>query len=266
MNENTKQDYPAALSLHGRRAVVVGGTKGLGEAVVNRLAAAGAQVLAVGRTEPATTAATRFVAADATDPGTAERVLRAVEEEGGVDILVHVVGGSHAPAGGHAKLTDADWDLELAWNLLSAVRIDRRLVPLLAAGGKGVIVHVGSIQARMPLWDGTLAYAAAKAGLRTYSRGLANELAPQGIRVICLAPGGIESPGTVHLAERIAEARGISPEEGMQVLMGSLGGIPQGRFAPAAEIAEVVGFLVSDAAASMTGTEVTVDGGTLSTV
>ena len=163
-------------------------------------------------------------------------------------------------------ITDAHWDAELNLNLMSAVRIDRALTPLMLARGSGAIVHVGSIQARMPLHDGTLAYAAAKAALRTYSKGLANELAPQRIRVNTVSPGGIDSAGARGLARRIATSRGISEEAGMQSLMDFLGGIPDGRLAPESEIADVIGFLVSDAAASIVGADITVDGGTVPTI
>lgn len=257
--------YPPSLSLEGRRAVVVGGTKGLGAAVVNRLADAGARVIAVGRSRPDETRAARIVQADVTTPGAADLVAAAVVEDGGLDILVQVTGGSASPSGGHAAMTDADWDAELTLNLLAAVRIDRALTPLLIGKGKGAIVHVGSIQSRMPLYDGTLGYAAAKAALRAYSKGLANELAPRGVRVNTVSPGGIQSESANGLALRIAEARGISEDEGMKTLMDSLGGIPDGRFAPAHEIADVIGFVVSDAAASVVGDEITVDGGTVKT-
>jgi NAD(P)-dependent dehydrogenase (short-subunit alcohol dehydrogenase family) len=264
--ETASQRYPRALSLQGRRAVVIGGTKGLGEAVTRRLTDAGARVLAVGRSRPAASVADRIVLADVTEPGATAAIVEAVRERGGLDILVHVVGGSDSPGGGHAAMTDADWDRELQWNLLSAVRIDRALSPMLLESAAGAIVHVGSIQGRMPLYDGTLGYAAAKAALRSYSKGLANELAPRGIRVNTVSPGGIQSPSAVGLAQRIAEARGIAEDEGMKVLMDSLGGIPDGRFAPVDEIAEVIAFLVSGAAASIVGDEITVDGGTVKTI
>jgi NAD(P)-dependent dehydrogenase (short-subunit alcohol dehydrogenase family) len=257
--------YPTPLSLDGRRAVVVGGTKGLGAAVVDRLAAAGAHVLAVGRTRPTTTSAERILTADVTSPAAAQAIASAVEPSG-LDVLVHVTGGSSSPGGGHSTLTDENWDAELSLNLLAAVRVDRALTPLLRVSGRGAIVHVGSIQGRMPLWDGTLAYAAAKAALRTYGKGLAEELAPHGVRVNTVAPGGIHSPSADALAQRIADARGVPLAQGWEALMSSLGGVPQGRFAPPAEIAEVIGFLVSDAAASITGAEITVDGGTVPTL
>lgn len=258
--------YPPTLSLAGRRALVVGGTRGLGDAVVRRLDAAGARVIAVGRTAPESTVATRVVLADTTDLTAAAAIASVVEEEGGIDVVVHVAGGSSSPGGGHVAITDAHWDAELNLNLMSAVRIDRALTPLMLARGRGAIVHVGSIQARMPLHDGTLAYAAAKAALRTYSKGLANELAPQRIRVNTVSPGGIDSAGARGLARRIATSRGISEEAGMQSLMDSLGGIPDGRLAPESEIADVIGFLVSDAAASVVGADITVDGGTVPTI
>jgi NAD(P)-dependent dehydrogenase (short-subunit alcohol dehydrogenase family) len=205
--------YPPTLSLEGRQAVVVGGTKGLGAAVVRRLADAGARVIAVGRSQPDETRADRIVRADMTIFGAADLVARAVAEEGGLDILVQVTGGSTSPSGGHAAMTDADWEAELTLNLLAAVRIDRALTPLLLEKGNGAIVHVGSIQSRMPLYDGTLGYAAAKAALRAYSKGLANELAPRGIRVNTVSPGGIQSASSNGLAVRIAEAHGVSEDE-----------------------------------------------------
>lgn len=258
--------YPPTLSLHGRQAVVVGGTRGLGAAVVRRLAAAGARVLAIGRSTPDETSAARVLRADVTRPGAAEVVAAAVRDEGGLDILVQVAGGSSSPSGGFATMTDADWEAELTLNLLAAVRIDRALAPMLLARGRGVILHVGSIQGRMPLFDGTLGYAAAKAALRTYSKGLANELAPQGVRVNTVSPGGIQSASADGLAGRIAEAHGVGPEQGMRMLMDSLGGIPDGRFAPADEIADVIGFLAADAGASVVGADITVDGGTVKAI
>lgn len=258
--------YPPTLSLEGRRALVIGGTRGLGDAVVRRLDAAGARVIAVGRTAPESTVAARIVLADTTDPAAAATIASVVEEEeGGLDVLVHVAGGSGSPAGGHATLTDAHWEAELNLNLLSAVRLDRALTPMMLTRGRGAIVHVGSIQARMPLHDGTLGYAAAKAALRAYSKGLANELAPHGVRVNTVSPGGIDNASARGLAQRIATSRGITEDAGMQALLDSLGGVPDGRFAPESEIADAIGFLVSDAAASVVGADLTVDGGTIRT-
>ncbi len=96
----------------------------------------------------------------------AEKVVSAVRDRlGGVDILVHNVGASSAPGGGFVALTDEDWQHALDSNLLAAVRLDRGLLPLMLKQGAGVIIHISSIQRRLPLFEATLAYAAAKAAL-----------------------------------------------------------------------------------------------------
>jgi len=252
--------------LDGRVAVVAGGSKGLGLATAHRLREAGARVLTVARTAQ-DRPDSLFVRADLSIPAGVAVAAAAVTELVGVpDILVHVVGGSRSPAGGHAALDDELWSRELAFNLFPAVRLDRQLVPGMVARGSGAVVHVTSIQRRMPLHDSTLAYAAAKSALAAYSKGLANEVAPAGVRVNSVAPGFIRTDGAEHLLARRMREGGVSRETALEDLMRVLGGIPLGRPAEPEEVAEVIGFLVSDRAGAVTAAEYVVDGGTVRTL
>src|SRR5204862_240018 len=185
---------------------------------------------------------------------------------GGVYIIVHVVGGSSAPAGGFAVLDDQQWHTALDQNLFAAVRLDRALVPSMVERGSGVVIHVTSIQDRMPLPEATIAYAAAKAALSNYSKALAKEVSPKGVRVMRVSPGWVETEAAVRLVAELAEKAGVDQATARQRLMDSLGGIPIGRPAKPAEVAELVAFLASPAAASITGAEYVIAGGTKPTV
>ncbi|MHB8695105.1 MAG: SDR family oxidoreductase [Solirubrobacteraceae bacterium] len=258
---------PALRDLEGSRALISGGTRGAGAAVTARLKAAGAVVTAVGRRPVPGLAADVFIAADVSTMEGTEMVIGQLARGGGVDIIVHVAGGAaSAPSGGFAKLTPEVWWQTLELNLLGAVRLDRGLVPAMIEAGTGAIVHVSSIQRQMPLFDATLAYAAAKAALSTYSKGLANELAPHGIRVNTVSPGFIGTDAAEGLIDTLSHGHGISREDALQRIIDSLGGIPLGRPAQPEEVAELVAFLVSDRASAITGTEHVIDGGTVPTI
>jgi NAD(P)-dependent dehydrogenase (short-subunit alcohol dehydrogenase family) len=262
-------DFPHdAHEFAGKRALVTGGTKGMGKAIVDRLCRAGATVITTARSVPGELVdAVHFVQADlGTAEGTTKVENEVLERFGGVDILVNNVGGSSAPGGGVLALTDEEWQRALNDNLLAAVRLDRGLLPGMLKKGFGVIIHISSIQRRMPLFEATLAYAAAKAALTNYSKGLSNEVSPKGVRVNSVAPGFIETTAAQALIERLAKASEIDEDAARQALMDSLGGIPIGRPGRPEEVAELVAFLVSDRAASITGSEYVIDGGTIPTV
>lgn len=256
------------LQLAGMRALVTGGSRGVGAAVVQALVEADARVVAAGRSLPSRAVENvRYVAADLSTAEGAHHAADFVRQHlGGIDILVNVVGGSTAPAGGFAALSDSEWSKELDLNLMSAVRLDRALLPTMIAQRSGVVIHVTSIQRVLPLPDSTIAYAAAKAALSTYSKALSKEVTPKGIRVVRVSPGWIETEASVALAERLAAQAGTDYEGGKQLIMNGLGGIPLGRPAQPREVADLIAFLVSPRAASISGVEYVIDGGTVPTV
>ncbi|WP_367872896.1 SDR family oxidoreductase [Luteolibacter sp. Populi] len=251
-----------------KRVLVTGGTQGAGEAIVRRLAAGGARVATTSRSQPAKDLPVKLhVQADlATPEGVEKCAAEVLSAFGGLDLLVHNVGGSSTPGGGFQAATEEFWQQELNLNLLAAVRLDRALVPRMLEEGSGVIVHISSIQRHLPLHDSTTAYAAAKAALSAYSKALSKELGPQGLRVLSIAPGWIYTSAAERMVKRLAETSGTDEAAARQGILDSLGGIPIGRPAYPEEIAELVAFLSSDRAASIHGTEYVIDGGTIPTV
>jgi NAD(P)-dependent dehydrogenase (short-subunit alcohol dehydrogenase family) len=254
--------------LSDKRALVTGGTKGIGEAIVKRLRQAGATVMTTARSKPDELQSPElFIQSDISTPAGVDKVAKEVLARlGGVDILINNAGGSSAPSGGALALSDDDWQQTFDTNLFAAVRLDRAFLPNMLAQRSGAIIHISSIQRALPLYDATLAYAAAKAALSNYSKGLSNEVAPKGVRVIAVAPGFIETTAATQLIERLAKNAGTDFAAARQGLMDSLGGIPIGRTGSPEEVAELVAFLVSDRAPYITGTEIVIDGGTIPTV
>lgn len=250
-----------------KRVVVSGGTKGLGRATVDRFLAGGARVMTAARRAVAAIEGVEFVAADLTTAdGSRTLADAALDRLGGVDILAHVIGGSSAPAGGFAALTDEHWLAELNLNLLATVRLDRLLLPTMIAQGAGAVVHVTSIQSVLPLPESTTAYAAAKAALRTYSKALSRELGPRSVRVNTVSPGWIMTESATGFLERLQAANGGTIEDARRSVLDALGGIPIGRGAEPHEVADLIAYLAADRAAAIHGAEFVIDGGTIRTV
>jgi len=254
--------------LSGKTALVTGGTKGAGKAIAERLLNAGATVIITARNAPEkANKKLHFISADLSQPaGTQKVVDEILSTYKKLDILINNLGGSETKGGGFAVLSDKDWETSIQTNLLAPIRLDRSFLPQMIEQKNGVIIHIASIQGRLPLYDSTLAYAAAKAGLINYSKSLSNEVSPKGVRVLTVSPGWINTASSKAMMERIAESSNITIDQATQSVMDALGGIPMGRPAQPEEIAEFVGFLVSPRANYLTGTEYVIDGGTIPTI
>jgi len=177
------------FDLTGVRALVTGGTRGIGAATVKRLLAGGARVATVARHDAAVPEGAHLVVADLSSPdGASVAAGQAVDVLGGIDVLVNNAGSNTEAPDGPLGADDAVWQVNIELNLMAAVRLDRLVVPAMAARGHGVVIHISSGAARYPQHDG-IPYAAAKAALNVYSKGLANAVAPRGVRVVTVMPG-----------------------------------------------------------------------------
>jgi NAD(P)-dependent dehydrogenase (short-subunit alcohol dehydrogenase family) len=253
--------------LKGKRILVTGGTQGIGAAIVTHLRRIGAMVMTTARSVPTDlTWPDLFIQADVSTSEGATKVLAAtLEKLGGLDVLVHVVGGPSSPRREILGLSDEDWQRHFDENLFSAVRLDRGFLPSMLAQGSGVIIHISSARRLLPL-NASVPYAAAKAALTNYSKALANEVARQGIRVNSVAPGLIETGALQRTITQHAATAGINEDTARQHLIDSLGGIPLGRPGRPEEVAELVAFLVSDRASYISGSEIIIDGGSVRTI
>jgi NAD(P)-dependent dehydrogenase (short-subunit alcohol dehydrogenase family) len=256
------------INLAGRTAVVTGGSKGIGLAVVRQLAASGAKVITGAKTRSAEidelTHEKRviFSEVDLAGPGGPAKLVELAGDR--ADILVNNVGSARARPGGFLSVTDDDWAASLTLNLMAAVRATRAALPGMLAAGTGVIVMTCSVNARLPD-PAVIDYSAAKAGLAGFAKALSKEVGPHGIRVNTVSPGPVATDlwlGSDGVAATVSQATGAKPGdvEG-QAAAQSL----TGRFSKPEEVADLIVYLASDQAANITGADFTIDGGLIPT-
>jgi len=267
-------EYP---SLKDKIVIVTGVSRGIGRAIAEAFVAAGSRVFGSARSDPALPGITWVRADMATPEAGPALVARAVADAGGLDIVVNSVGGLAEPIdpreqrkhqlGSSVDLPDEVWRTTMDINLYAAVRTIRAAMPHLLER-RGNIVNISTVAAVQPD-PSMIDYAAAKAALNAYTKGIATEFGPRGVRANIVSSGAILTPGWTAdggLFELISEKMGIARDKVLDHLVKgpegiAHGGAVLGRFGDVAEIASTVLFLASDGAGYITGADVRVDGG-----
>jgi len=257
------------LGIQGRIAVVTGASKGIGLAVTRALVEEGAHVVAGARTSSPEletlvhAGSVRMVAVDLSTPEGPANLVAAAGDR--IDILVNNVGAAHPRLGGFLDITDEDWLGTINLDLMAAVRTTRSALPIMLAAGRGAIVMICSVNAYLP--DPlVIDYSAAKGALANFSKALSKEVGPKGIRVNTVSPGPVATDlwlGAGGVAETVARTTGGKPED---VAGGAAQQSATGRFSRPSEVADLVLLLASERTANVTGANITIDGGLITTV
>lgn len=251
------------LELTGRRALVTGGSRGIGLAIARALAAEGADVALVARGEQALQRAAEEVAAESgrrviavaadtgDDASVAALVERVVEQLGGVDILVNAA----ATPATRAPFTDDDLEAEINVKVRGYLRCARAVAPQMVQRGWGRIINISGLAARS---TGSVVGSVRNIAVAAMSKNLADELGPQGVNVVVVHPGMTRTERTPDALAAMAEARGTTVAEVERALEGA---VSIGRLVTAEEVATVVAFLASPKSVALNGDPVVASGG-----
>ncbi|MDP9283869.1 MAG: SDR family oxidoreductase [Actinomycetota bacterium] len=249
------------LGLEGRRGLITGGSRGLGEAITRELVSEGARVAICSRNEQEVTATAEEVgaeysqAADVTDPEQVrDLIARTAEALGGIDFLVNNAGGAHP--GTFETLSDEDWVADLDVKLFSLIRCSREVLPHLRAAGGGRIINIGAVYSRYPD-PAFFATSVNRAAGNSFTKTLALEVAKDNILVNGVNIGFVITPQWENIRRRRAPE--LTREEFFDRFAAQE--VPLGRFGLPDEVSGLVAFLLSDRATYITGASIDVAGG-----
>ena len=254
--------------LDGRNVVITGGAMGIGFGIGECIVEAGANVLLVDVDSDALASAQGLLegqgakvsslALDLVEPDAGDRIVaRCVEEFGSLDVLVNNAG--IYPQVPMLDMSEEDFDRVYRLNVKALAFVSKAAAKqMIEQGGGGAIVNIGSIDSFHPSMVGLAAYDTSKGGVLMFTKNLALELAPHGIRVNMIAPGGIATPGVASMS-----SAQLSEAEMQEMIARFTAQIPMGRFGEPREIGSAAVFLASDAASYVTGASLIVDGGRL---
>jgi NAD(P)-dependent dehydrogenase (short-subunit alcohol dehydrogenase family) len=254
------------LGLAGKRAIVTGGSRGIGLAVTRRLVDEGVHVVAASREaspdlkDLIDAGWVEEIEVDLTTASGPAQVVGAALEHGPVDVLINNAGAVRPRLGGSGSVTDDEWWSTLELVLMAAVRSMRAVLPHMVSAGRGAIVNTASVNASLP--DPlVIDYSAAKAALLNFSKSVSKEVGPHGIRVNTVSPGPVATDlwlGDHGVGATLADAQGGTSSDFEQ---GAVQGTATGRFTTPQEVADLIVFLASDRAGNITGTDYIIDGG-----
>jgi NAD(P)-dependent dehydrogenase (short-subunit alcohol dehydrogenase family) len=247
------------LGLANKVALITGVSYGIGAATADALIGEGMRVFGTSRTAPGPRTGLAHASIDmsASDAG-GEAVAACVEKFGRLDVVVNNVGSGHIGTG-FADESDETWRRFWELNFMSAVRTARAALPLLL-NNSGVIANVSSINGRLPE-SGIYSYSASKAAMNNLTVNLAREYAARGVRVVGVAPGPVDTPLWLGPDGVAAQASALGAGDPGSIIAAARRDVPIGRFSSAEEVADLIAFLVSPRAGSITGTTVAIDGG-----